>query len=76
MKDKKEAPGYLVVTPIDELLDDGLQFDGETEKDRIINQFDFVNTRDILQRFSTGLTKDNGETLTRYLKLCVKSETA
>lgn len=76
IKDKKDSPVYLIVTPVEELLDDGLVFEGETEKDRIINQFDFSRTREILQRFAQNITKDQEETLVRYLKLCIKPEAA
>ena len=70
---RKDQPAYLVTTPIDQLLDEGLVFDGESEKDRVVNQFDFSRIREILQRFAANLTADQQETLIRYLKLCVKS---
>lgn len=71
---KKDKPGYLVMTPVDELLDDGIIFEGDSEKDRIVNQFDFSRIREIIQRFASQLTPDQHETLIRYLKLCLKPE--
>jgi len=71
---KKEKPTYLIFTPIEELIDDGVKFEGETEKDRIINQTDFTRTRTILMRCAQVITKDEEETLIRYLKLCIKPE--
>ena len=70
----KGSPFYLVITPVEELLDDGIQFEGETQKDQTINLFDFSRTRELIQRFDTQLTGDQRETLLRYLKLCVKPE--
>jgi hypothetical protein len=74
-KNPKDEPGYLVITPIDQLMDDGIQFDGEDEKERVINQMDFSRIREVLQRFAAQLTPDQNDTLIRYLKLCVKPET-
>jgi len=73
-KDKKSNPVYLVVTPIEELVDEGLEFEGDTPKDKMINMFDFSRTREVLQRFSQQLTGDQNETLIRFLKCCVKAE--
>jgi hypothetical protein len=70
--DKRSAPGYYVLTPIETLIDEGLIFDGETEKDRIINQFDFAHLREHIQRVDSTITPDIRETLIRYLKLCLK----
>lgn len=68
----KEHPLYLVITPMETLLEDGLIFDGEAEKDRVLNQTDFLRLREILQRFDPNLTADLRETLLRSLKCCVK----
>ncbi|MDD2578400.1 MAG: hypothetical protein PHP96_03425 [Candidatus Dojkabacteria bacterium] len=72
--DKRQNPAYLVITPIEELIDDGISFEGDTEKDRAINMFDFSRTREILQRFSQQLTADQNETLIRFIKCCVKMD--
>ena len=74
-ENKKEKAGYLIFTPIEELLDDGIQFEGEAEKDRLLNQTDFIRTRSLIQRFAQAITKDDEDTLIRYLKLCIKPET-
>ena len=73
-KDKKSNPVYLVITPVEELVDEGLEFEGDTPKDKMINMFDFSRTREVLQRFSQQLTGDQNETLIRFLKCCVKAE--
>lgn len=70
----KDSPQYLVITPVEQLIDEGIAFEGETEKDRIVNQFDFSRIREILQRFASQITLDQHETLVRYLKLCLKPE--
>lgn len=71
--DKREDRLYLVITPIEELIDDGIAFDGENAKDQTLNQFDFMSLREIIQRNGQApLTLDQQETLLRYLKLCIK----
>ena len=72
---KKEKPGYLIFTPVEELIDDGIRFIGDTDKDKTINLFDFSRTRELIQRFGTQVTPDQNETLVRYLKLCIDPET-
>lgn len=71
-KDKRNSPTYLIVTPIEELIDDGIEFEGDTPKDKMINMFDFSRTREILQRFGQQLSGDQYETLIRFLKCCTK----
>ena len=69
---KRDNPYYYVTTPTDVLIDEGLMFEGETEKDRILNQFDFARLREHIQRVDQAITPDIRETLMRYLKLCLK----
>jgi hypothetical protein len=72
--DKKDkGPLYLVTTPLEDLIDDGLVFDGDNGKDQIINQFDFMSLREIIQRNGQApFTPDQATTLLRYLRLCIK----
>ena len=72
--DKKDkGPLYLALATLEDLIDDGLVFDGENGKDQLINQFDFMSLREIIQRNGQApLTADQQATLLRYLKLCVK----
>ena len=71
-EDKKALPNYYVLTPIETLIDEGMIFEGESEKDRMINASDFYHLREHIQRVSRDITPDIMETLIRYLKLCVK----
>jgi hypothetical protein len=70
----KQQPLYLVVTPIEQLIDDGLAFEGETEKDRQINQVDFMTFRDIFLRFQSAMSADSHLSIIRALKQMVKPE--
>jgi replication initiation and membrane attachment protein DnaB len=63
---------YLLLTGIDELYDDGYRFAGETEKDKIVTQFDFDHFRSILQKPGIQYTKDEVDTLVRCIKLCIE----
>jgi replication initiation and membrane attachment protein DnaB len=63
---------YLLTTGIDELYDDGYRFAGETEKDKIVTQFDFDHFRSILQKPGIQYTKDEVDTLVRCIKLCIE----
>jgi len=71
---KKENPAYLVITPVEDLIDEGIQFEGDSPKDQALNQFDFSRLREIIQRFDGNITGDQRETLIRCLKCCVKAE--
>ena len=71
----KQQPLYLVVTPLDQLVEeDGIVFEGETERDRIINQADFVAFRDISLRFESAISIDTRLAIIRALKQMVKPE--
>lgn len=63
---------YLLTSGIDDLYDDGYKFAGETEKDRIVTQFDFDHFRSILQKPGVQYTKDEIDTLIRCIKLCIE----
>jgi replication initiation and membrane attachment protein DnaB len=64
---------YLLTAGIDDLYDDGYRFVGETEKDKIVTQFDFDHFRSLLQKPGVQYTKDEIETLMRCIKLCIES---
>lgn len=68
--ERMSHPAYLVITPIETLIDDGIVFDGEDEKTRIVNMTDFIRLREIIQRFGKELTGDQSDTLLRALKCC------
>jgi hypothetical protein len=69
--DKNSLP-YLIMTPIDVLIDDGIQFEGATEKDKMLNHTDFLRLRELVQRFDPQLTGDIRETIFRTIRCCVK----
>jgi hypothetical protein len=74
-ENRKNAPGYLVMTPIEDLIDEGLKFDGDNPKDVLINTFDFSRIREITQKYAQSLTLDEQETLVRVLKTCIVEPT-
>ena len=67
---------YLLTAGIDELYDDGYRFVGDTEKDKIVTQFDFDHFRSVLQKPGVQYTKDEIETLVRCIKLCIECPAA
>jgi len=69
---KKDSPAYLIVTPVEELIEEGMQFEGDDEKTRMLNQIDFTRLRTTLQRCAQVITRDAEESLIRCLKCCVK----
>ena len=69
---ENEFVQYLLNTGVDDLYDDGYRFAGETEKDRIVTQFDFDHFRAILQKPGVPYTKDEIDTLIRSMKLCIE----
>ena len=70
---ENERIQYLLTAEIGDLYDDGYRFGGETEKDKIVTQFDFDHFRSILQKPGVQYTKDEVETLVRCIKLCIES---
>lgn len=72
--DKKDLPGYLIMTQIEELIDDGLTFEGDDEKTRQMNMTDFLRIRELIQRFGSQVTADTHDTLLRTLKTCIKQK--
>jgi replication initiation and membrane attachment protein DnaB len=69
---ENEFVQYLLTAGIDDLYDDGYRFVGETEKDKIVTQFDFNHFRSILQKQNVQFTKDEVDTLVRCMKLCIE----
>jgi hypothetical protein len=73
LQEEIEYAKYIIYTPIEQLYDDRLVFEGETEKDRALNQFDLFQIREIFQKVAAQLTTDNQTMLLRYSKLCFKT---
>ena len=71
---QKQAQLYLVVTPLEQLYDDGLAFDGESEKDKGMNQMDFAAFRDIYLRCEQALSPDARLAIIRALRQMVKPD--
>lgn len=66
---KEDNIRYLIITPIDEMLDEGsVIFAGDTERARTENVIQFTRVRNILQRYSQSLTPDDNDTLVKCLK--------
>ena len=71
---ENEFVQYLLMIGIDDLYDDGYRFVGETEKDKIVTQFDFDQFRTILQKPGVQYTKSEIDTLVRCMKLCIENK--
>ena len=65
---------YLAVTPMEQLYDDGIVFDGETVKDQSLNHDDFNAARAIYTQLFTGLSEDGRAFLLRSLRITLKAE--
>jgi len=70
---EQEFINYLLTAGIDDLYEDGYRFAGETEKDKIVTQFDFDHFRSILQKPGAQFSKDEVDTLVRCMKLCIEN---
>jgi ABC-type transport system involved in Fe-S cluster assembly fused permease/ATPase subunit len=75
MKQEKQKPDIartLLVTPVDEILDDDeLMLVGATEKERQVNLVRFTRLRNIAHRYAQTLTADDNETIIAFLKTTV-----
>jgi hypothetical protein len=71
-KPDMHSPQYIILTPVEQMIDDGITFEGDTEKTRILNQTDFIRLRDLWQKLVGSSTKDLEDTFVRSLKACIK----
>ena len=73
--DKRQMPGYLFNTDLEELIKDGIEFFGETRAEQMLNQNDFTIIRGFVQRYAGQgpgtLTGHEFTTLKRCLENCV-----
>lgn len=67
-------PMYLAVTPMDQLYEDGIKFEGDTEKDQNLNHDDFNAARAIYTQLYQNLSMDGRAFLLRSLRVTIKSE--
>ena len=63
---------YIILTPIEQMYDDGIVFEGVDEKAKMLNQTDFIRLRELYQRLVGTATKDLEDTFVRSLKACIK----
>jgi hypothetical protein len=70
----KKSPMYLAVTPMEQLYEEGLKFEGETEKDQSMNHDDFNAARAIYTQLYQTLSEDGRAFLLRTLRVTVKDE--
>jgi len=63
---------YIILTPVEQMIDDGVTFEGVDEKAKMLNQTDFIRLRDHYQRILQSSTKDLEDTFVRSLKACIK----
>ena len=79
MKQEKQKPDlarYLLVTPVDEIIDDDeITFTGATEKERQASVIRFTRLRNIAHRYAQTLTADDNETIIAFLKTTVVQKT-
>jgi hypothetical protein len=66
--------GYLALAPMEQLYDDGIQFDGEDQKTQNLNHDDFNAARAIYTLLFPSLSEDGKTFLLRSLRLTLKSE--
>jgi hypothetical protein len=63
---------YIILTPVEQMYDDGILFEGADDKAKMLNQTDFIRLRDHYQHIAGGATKDLEDTFVRSLKACIK----
>ena len=67
-------PMYLATTPMEQLYDDGVLFEGETSKDQNLNHDDFNAARAIYTQQFPNLSEDGRTFLLRSLRVTIKGE--
>lgn len=76
MADKKSSKqhDYIMVAYIEQLIDEGLSFDGDDERTKILNHTDFDNLRSTYQRIANAISIEERETLIRCAKTTLKPD--
>ena len=74
MEGLKKSPLYLAVTTMDQLYEDGLKWEGESEKDQNLNHDDFNAARAIYTQLYQNLSEDGRAFLLRTLRVTIKDE--
>jgi len=67
-------PVYLAATPMEQLYDEGIEFEGSDLKAQNVNHDDFNAARAIFTQLYGSLSEDGRTFLLRSLRLMVKSE--
>lgn len=70
----KKTPMYLAITPMEQLYDEGLKFEGEDEKAQNLNHDDFIAARAIYTQKFNEIAEDGRTFLLRSLRVMVKDE--
>jgi len=70
----KKSPAYLAIIPMEQLYEEGLCWEGATEKDQNINHDDFNAARAIYTHLYQSLSEDGKAFLLRTLRVTIKSE--
>lgn len=77
MSEKKAAQkqrDYILTAFVDQLIDEGLAFDGEDTRSQILNHTDFDNLRSTYQRLANAISLEERETFIRCVKTTLKSD--
>ena len=74
MEGLKKSPVYLAITTMDQLYEDGLKWEGETDKDQNLNHDDFNAARAIYTQLYQSLSEDGRAFLLRTLRVTIKDE--
>lgn len=69
-----KTPMYLAMSPMEQLYDDGIKFEGESEKDQNMNHDDFNAARAIYTQKFAELSEDGRTFLLRSLRVMIKAE--
>ena len=72
VKPQMDTAKYLILTPIEQMIDDGIVFIGKDDKEKVMNQTDFIRIREHIQRIANTMTADLEDTLLRCMKTCIQ----
>jgi hypothetical protein len=77
MSEKKppaKARDYILTAYVEQLIDEGLDFDGDDARTKILNHTDFDNLRSTYQRLANGISLEERETFIRCVKTTLKPD--
>lgn len=65
---------HLLTTYVEQLIEEGLSFEGDDQRTQLLNHTDFDNLRSTYQRLANAISLEERETFIRCIKTTLKPD--